>query len=314
MATDRTRTAILNAAERLYAERGLAHGRDGNTAEALADLGFAIERDPRSSVAFAFRAFVHKEANQADVGMKDIAMAVKLAPDSPQVLWAKAELEDALGQRDLALADLRRALYLDPGMKLAGDALERLDGDSTDDQEKPVPGLGINDWQVVARGKRYFAVNRAYRRLSVPLETIGEGMPKLISWELREAPLRNIGLLTFSGGTLKGEHGDEPTEFTAILNVATSTVVAIEPQRQGDKVSTWTWGDTKVTVASVDGVTDEFQLATERPAVASTSRRRYSATRDDGWADPWAEPRPRSRRDGRPARHKPKTLFELLFN
>lgn len=298
-----------------YAERGLAHARAGNFDGALADLGFAIEHDPRSAVAFAYRGYVFKEQGQADVGMKDIARAVKLAADNPDVLWAKAEVEDALGQRDQAIVDLRRALQLLPGMKLASDTLERIDDGASATEEVAVPGMGFEDWNVVTRGKRFFAVNPDYRRLSVPLEMAGEGSPKLIGWEIRPSPLKNIGVLTFSGGTIKGEQGDEETEFAAILNTSTNTVVAIEPQRQGSKVSTWTWDDSKVTVAAVDGVTDEFQLEPRRQPVASSSqRRRYSESSGDPWAEPWADSRQRSRRSSRPARRKPKTLFELLFN
>ncbi len=299
----------------LYAQRGLAHGRLGQFEEALADLGHAIERDPRSAVAFAYRGYVFKEQGQADVGMKDIARAVKLSPDNVDVLWAKAELEDALGQRDQAIVDLKRVLNREPGMKLAADTLERIDEGSSESEDVPVPGLGYDDWQVVARGKRFFAVNANYPRLSVPLEMVGVGSPKLISWQTRPSPLRHIGILTFSGGTLKDETGEEETEFAAILNTSTNTVVAIEPQRQGSKVSTWTWSDDKVTISAVDGVTDEFQLEPRRQPVASSShRRRYSETSDYPWADPWAGSRSGGRRSGRPARRKPKTLFELLFN
>ncbi|MGW8207336.1 MAG: tetratricopeptide repeat protein, partial [Hyphomicrobiaceae bacterium] len=204
--------------------------------------------------------------------------------------------------------------FLKPGLKLAADALERLDGDSGDLDEKLVPGLGIDGWEVVSRGNRFFAVNRDYRRLSVPLEMVGDGAPKLISWEQRPAPLKHIGVLMFSGGTLKAGKGSEDTEFAAILNTKTNTVVAIEPHRQGSKVSTWDWDDDKVTIASVDGVTDEFKFEVYRlPAVASSRRRRYGSPNADPWADPWASPGQRSRRAQRP-RRKPKTLFELLFN
>lgn len=308
---------------KLYAERGLAHGRNGNREEALADLGFAIEKDPRSATAFAYRAFVYKEAEQADVGMKDIATAQKLAPDAAEVLWAKAEVESALGQKDQAIADLKRALLLDPGLKFAADALERLDGDQTEAEEKVVADLGHAGWKVVIRGQRYFAVHPSYRKLSVPLEMAGEGQPKLLAFEQREAPLKDIAVLTFSGGSVKGTAGDEPTEFAAILNLATKTVIAIEPQKQGAKVSNWTWGEDKVTVASVDGVTDEFVLRNDkRPAVAvaPSPRRRFSSAHDDQmqpqpWEVPWGTPPPRQRRDARPVqRKKPKTLFELLFN
>lgn len=316
----------------LHAERGLAHGRGGNNEEALADLGFAIEHDPRSAVAFAYRAYVYKEAKQADVGMKDIDRALKLAPDSPEVLWAKAELEEAMGQRDQAIADFRRALYLQPNMKLAADALERLDGDAVQAEEKPVPGLGRDGWEVVARGKRFFAVNSSYRRLSVPLEMFGEGSPRIVSWDMRESKLRNIGVLIFSAGSVKSGTAEEETQFAAILNVDTNSVIAIEPHRQGDKVSTWTWGEDKVTIASVDGVTDEFVLRGDKAASAAAGgkRRKYTDSSgssgvsgtagEEGWTDPWGVSRPRTRRSSsgnsgsRPPRHRPKTLFELLFN
>lgn len=297
----------------LYAERGLAHSRDGNKENALADLGYAIERDPRSAVAFAYRAYVYKEMDQPDVGMKDIGTAVKLDPESPQVLWAKAEVEDALGQRDQSIADLKRALFLDPSMKLAADALERMDSDAAAIDEKPVPGLGFDGWEVVARGKRFFAVNPKYRRLSVPLEMFGQGQPRLIDWGLRPSPLKHIGVLTFTGGEIKGKSGMEPTEFAAILNVSTNTVIAIEPNREGKRTSTWSWSDDKVSVASVDGVTDEFELEPKKRRVAKSRSREYSSARDDPWADPWASPRQRSKRRAS-RRRKPKTLFDLLFN
>lgn len=306
---------------KLYAERGLAHGRHGNREEALADLGFAIEKDPRSAASFAYRAFIYKEAGQTDVGMKDIAIAQKIAPDAAEVLWAKAELEAALGQKDQAIADLKRALFLDPGMKLAADALNRLDGDQAEAEEKVVAELGHAGWRVVLRGNRYFAVHPTHRKLSVPLEMAGEGQPKLLAFEQRDAPLKDIAVLTFSGGTVRGASGDEPTEFAAILNLATKSVIAIEPHKQGAKVSNWTWGEDKVTVASVDGVTDEFALRTDkRPAIAAapSPRRRFSAAQEDQaqpWEEQWGAPPPRQRREARPVRRrKPKTLFELLFN
>lgn len=311
---DYTRAIELRPNEpSLYAERGLAHSRDGNKENALADLGYAIERDPRSAVAFAYRGYVYKEMDQADVGMKDIDRAVKLDPASPRVLWAKAEVEDAFGQHDQAIADLKRALLLDPGMKLAADSLERLDSDAAAIEEKPLPGLGFDGWEVVARGNRFFAVNTKYRRITVPLEMFGKGQPKIIAWDLRPSPLKHIGVLTFSGGEIKGKSGMEPTEFSAILNVSTSTVVAIEPNREGKRTSTWSWSDNKVSVASVDGVTDEFELEPKKPRVAKSRSRQYSSAGNDPWADPWASPRQRPRRrSGR--RRKPKTLFDLLFN
>lgn len=308
-----------------HAERGLAHGRDGNTEEALADLGRAIELDPRSTRAFAYRAYVYKEANQADVGNKDIATAERIAPDAPELLWAKGELQEALGQREEAIASLRRALFLDPSLKLASDALERLDGDTGAADEMPVPELGLGKWQVVMRGKRYFAVNPQFRRLSVPLELMGQGQPRLIAFEEREPPLRGIAVLIFSGGKIEGPNGPEETELAAVLNLATNTVVAIEPHRQGAKVANWTWAEDRVSVAAVDGVTDELMLRSGRAGVASRgTQRRYSSAADEQMQSldqqQWgggAGYAPQARREYRPQqqqRRKPKTLFDLLFN
>ncbi|MCB1520238.1 MAG: tetratricopeptide repeat protein [Hyphomicrobiaceae bacterium] len=317
---DFSQAIALNPSDaRSYAERGIAHGRDGRSEDAMADLARAIELEPRSARAFAYRAFVYKEANQADVGMKDISMALKLDADNADVLWAKAELEDAIGQRDQAVSDLRRALFLDPSMKLAADALDRLGGDATP-EGTPVPGLDYQGWSVVARGKQFYAINPAFRRLQVPLEMMGEGQPKLVSWEPRSAPHQNIGVLTYDGGMVPADDKPERTEFAAIVNTQTASVLAIEPHRQGRKVATWVWSDAAVTVEAVDGVTDEIQIGVERrPVAAAASRRRYSTARGEQWApweQPWAGPQqyaPAPRRE-RVQRRKPKTLFDLLFN
>ncbi|MBL8564866.1 MAG: tetratricopeptide repeat protein [Hyphomicrobiaceae bacterium] len=319
---DLTRAVELKPGDaNAHAELGLAHARGGVTEEALADLARAIEIDPRSARAFAYRAFVYKEADQTDVGTKDIATAVKIAPDAPEVLWAKAEIADALGQRDEALADVRRAVFLDPAMKPAADLLDRLEGAGGRPEEAAIPGLEFGVWRVVLRGKRYFAVSPAFPRLSVPLELAGEGEPRLIGFEERPPPLKHIGVLTFSGGKIATPTGTEETEFAAVLDLGTSSVIAIEPHRQGSRVATWTWADDRVNVAAVDGVTDQLVLRGGRdPAVARrSSDRRYTASGYDeryGYEQPWGGPQyaPQPRREARPARRKPKTLFELLFN
>ena len=46
--------------------------------------------------------------------------------------------------------------------------------------ERELDGAGIDTWRVVTRGKRYFAVDARYPRLSIPLEMMGDGKPKLL--------------------------------------------------------------------------------------------------------------------------------------
>lgn len=310
--TDLSRAIELRPSDAsAFAERGLAHARNGLLDEGLADLARAIEIDPRSARAFAYRAIVYKEASQADVGTRDIATAVKLSPDAPEVLWAKAEIEETMGQREEAIADLRRALVIDPSLKSAADLLDRLDGNSGSG-ETPVPNLGFGDWSVVLRGKQYFAVHSQIAKLRVPLEPTGEGEPKLIGYEERPSPLRHIGVLYFSGGKVPGLNGPEDTELAAVIDLATPQVIGIEPHKQGDRSATWTWADDRVTVAAVDGATDQLMLRDGRSYARGSGYRRYDTGEDGQWGrSQYAQPRREARQV---PRRKSKTLFDLLFN
>jgi hypothetical protein len=174
----------------------------------------------------------------------------------------------------------------------------------------------------VTKGGRYFAFNDLYPRLAVPLEMMGSGAPKLIEWALKEPPFEGIGTLRFFGGTVTTRKGKEDLELVAVIDVASSVVIAIEPDKQGSKVATWTWEDGKVTVASVDGVTDEFELRIGRNQIVGPGGdRRYTSTspQASGWA-PWDtpfggafgnQPQPTKRAT---VKKKPKTIFDLFFN
>lgn len=280
-----------------YEARGLAHGIIDAREEAFADLNRAIELDPRSAVAFAYRAFVYKQDSQPDVGMKDIETALKLDDKRPEVYWAKAEIEEAQGLSDMAVADLRRALGLRPGYREALDALQRLGFSVAEPDATGLEGLGLDNWRVITRSGRFVAVNDDYPRISVPLEMMGDGKPRIVSWELKEAPFKGIGILTFDAGTVTGPKGAEPTEQVAIIDTQDNKIVAIEPNKQGAKSASWTWEEGKVTVASADGVTDEYNLRVGKE-VAEQAPRRYSTQQT------WT----------RPQRRKPKTLFDLFFN
>jgi tetratricopeptide (TPR) repeat protein len=328
LATKNTASAIKDFSQAIelngklagaYAARGLAHGMAQAFEEAYADLNKAIELDPRSSVAFAYRAFVYKQNGHLDVGLRDIETAVKVDAERPEVYWAKAEIEEAQGQIELAVADLRKALVLRPGYRDVAESLQRLGAMPAAGEEKIVAGAGVDTWRVVVRGNRYFAVDDQYPRLSVPLEMMGEGEPRLIEWELKKAPFKGIGVLKFYGGATAGRQGPEDVELAAVLDVEESKVIAIEPHRQGTKVASWTWEEGKVTVASVDGVTDELPVRVGKESVAAGAGRRDPGSEPgySGWA-PWAQPwgggwgapppKPRT------ARKKSKSIFDLLFN
>lgn len=304
-----------------FAERGLAHGMAEAFEEAMGDLNRAIEIDPRSSLAFAYRAYVYQQNGHPDIASRDIDVAAKLDADTPEVHWVKAEIADSQGQVTDAIRHIEKALALRPGYRKAHETLQRMGGASLLAEDAVVSGAGVDDWRVVKRGPRFFALNDQYPGLSVPLEMMGGGTPRLIRWDLKEAPFRGIGVLHFHGGRVvgRGKKADE-IEQAAIVDVERGLVIAIEPHRQGERVATWTWDDGRVTVASVDGVTDTFTLRATRPAVAAPAGRRYRGSEGSDWA-PWNTPfgafsggpsSPPKRATVK--KKKQKSIFDLLFN
>ena len=310
--------------------RGLAYAKAEAFEEAEVDLARAIELDPRAAVAFAYRGFVYKLTAQPELGMKEIEKALRIDPTRAEVHWAKGEIEEALGRIDESIASFRRAIGTKPNLKDASDGLDRLGAaqDNTGDVE--IDGAGIGRWRVVARAGRFYGVSADYPRVRVPLEMMAEGRPKLLEWEPRKAPLQGIGTLRFHAG----KAGALEIEQTALIDTQTAAVLGILPQRVGDRTSKWTWDESRVAVASIDGVTDEFTLRAEKvpkeavPVAATPAPRRVvSSERSDGgsqrgtpfWA-PWAQSgwgggssQPQQRQSQRSSGSKPKTLFDALF-
>ncbi|MCC7253919.1 tetratricopeptide repeat protein [Hyphomicrobium sp.] len=302
-----------------FAERGFAYCLAQAYDEAFIDLNKAIEVDPRSGLAFAYRAYAYKQSDQIDVALRDVEVAEKLNPDTPEIHWVKAEIEEAQGLTEQAIADLRKAQELRPGYRDAAESLQRLGAAPSQTEEREIAGAGTDTWRVVVRGKRYVAIDERYPRLSVPLETMGGAKPKLLEWQVKEPPFGGIGTLRFYSGTVAGKSGSEDVEYVAVLDLDNGIVVAIEPHKQGKTVATWSWENGKVTVASVDGVTDELDLRIGGREVAGQGGpgRRYStsAQQQPGWA-PWDSPFGGNYAQSPPKRvkKKPKTLFDLLFN
>jgi tetratricopeptide (TPR) repeat protein len=290
--------------------RGLTYALSGNTEEAFRDLNQALQLDPRSSAAFAFRAFVYKKTGQLDIASKDIANALGLDPDRADVYWAKAEVAEARGNTDQAIADLRKALRVDPSMRLAQVALERL-GIGVD-EERAVGKPTADGWQMYVQANRYLARHPKYPRIKVPLEMAGAGKPKILSWDVKDAPFRGIGVLRFRSGLAKTKTGKVETVHAAIVDLFEDRVVALELDAIGAKRSTWTWGDGTLTVASLDGASDKFVLRSGANRYAGSGQQRRWSRQGQTWS-PWADsPPPRQRKPAR--RQKPKSLFDLLFN
>jgi len=311
-----------------YQARGLSYTLAEALELALADLNRAIELDRRSSTAFAYRAFAYMRNNQPEIGQQDIATALKLDQKNPEVHWAAAEVSDAGGNTENALAHLQKALDLRPGFKRALDMLLRLGITDPNSADHIVPDTERDGWQIVVKGGRYFAIHARHQQLRVPLEMMGKGKPRLLGWEVKEPPFRSIGVLRFHAGTVEGEIGTEDVEQVAIIDLRANKIVAIEPHRQGKKISTWTWQpDGRVKVASVDGITDEFALRSVRqsPLARTRGKRPPPGYRPGGPAwTPWGQgiwAQPNHRRVGqrrhtnrKKRKRKKKSLFQLLFS
>ena len=258
---------------------------------------------------------------------------MKLEPNRAEVLWAKAEIDEAQGRPDDAIAGLRKALAVRPGYRDALDALQRLGVAPVAADGDVVAGSSVEPWKVIKRGTQYAAVSDLYPRLNIPLEMMGEGEPRILEWEEKPEPFRGIGVLRFSGGALKTRNGAEETEQVALVDLRQSRVMAITPQRQGDKLSAWTWDNGKITVAALDGVNEEFDIspggnpAFAGPAGAAGVRRYSGPDQSYGarWA-PWDQPlaggagaenrvyTPKPQRSAQQRKPKAKTLFDLFFN
>jgi tetratricopeptide (TPR) repeat protein len=274
---------------------------------------------------------VYKLTAQPELGAKEVEKAMRIDASRAEVHWAKGEVDEALGRIDEAIAGFRRALALKPNLKDAVDGLDRLGATLDNSGDAEVAGAGTGRWRVVARGARFFGVSDEFPRVRVPLEMMGDGAPKILSWEPRKAPLQGIGSLKFNAGRA----GTLDIEQVAIVDTLSSSVVGILPHRVGERQSQWTWDETRVTVASIDGVTDEFALRVEKqkeaaPSVAAVPapQKRVVSSGGDGnsqkgtpaWA-PWAQSgwgggsqqQQRPQQQQRQQAPKPKTLFDILL-
>jgi tetratricopeptide (TPR) repeat protein len=319
-----------------YLGRGLTQARASAFDEAFADLNRAIELDPRSARAFAYRAFVYKQTGQVGVGQKDIETALKLDPKSGDVVWAKAEIEEAQGLLDQAIADAKLARAWRPGSKDAIELLQRIDTAAGSDRIDVAKAGEIDGWRVIRNGTQFEAINDALPRVAVPIEMFSEGLPKLSGWDVQAAPHENFGILKFAAGQLQTNRGADEIEMAALIDIPGQRVVTIVPNKRsgtdGSKSTSWSFEDRRITVASVDGLTEEFPLDAPAnvgalaagAAIGAAGTRRLSSGAPTGtawapWNDPIGMPRVNAPSSSKPIRtvqkkKKPKNIFELLFN
>jgi hypothetical protein len=149
------------------------------------------------------------------------------------------------------------------------------------------------------KGRQFVATNEQFPKLSVDIEMMGKGQPRILEWEVKKAPFAGIGVLHFHAGTIEGPRGPEEIDQFAVLDLQSSAVVSVETQRRGAKLAQLTWDEGKLVVASADGTREEYQLRQGKPKEAPLPRK---VAEPKPWS-PWGDQRGR----------KPKTLFELLF-
>jgi tetratricopeptide (TPR) repeat protein len=290
---------------RAHAARGLAYAKAEAYDDALNDFARAIEFEPRSPKAFAYRAWTYRQ-QQPELGLKDVERALKLDTGSAEAHWARGEIHEVQGRGTLAVADFEKALALDPQLKWAARALQRLGVKPAPEEE--IAEAAFERWRVFAKWRQFYATNDLYPRLKVDIEMVGKGQPRVLEWEAKSGPFAGIGVLRFHAGVVDSPRGLEEVEQVAIVDLQSNAVVAVETQRRGAKLSQWTWDDGKVVLASADGTNEELQLRQGKlkdAAPPPPPPKRYADKPKETWS-PWG-----STWDS--GKKRPKTLFELLF-
>lgn len=306
------------------AGRAYALARSGAMEDALADLARAVEYEPKLARAYAVRAWVYKQTQQLDLAQKDLDRALKLEPLTADAVWAQGEIEEARGRLEPATTAYTRALGLAPRHRPTLDALSRLNLVATR-PETEVPGAAVERWRVLQSGDQFVAVNEGIGTLRVPLEVLGRGQPRLLSWQRQPAPHQGFGLLRFSAGRLEpqGQPAQE-LETVAIVDLTAASIVGMPLGRKGATEAQFSWEDARLVVTAADGLTEEFTLrgvkGTSVAGLPGRATERREGTRAANtwsgqpvWA-PWAQGPggpPQQRQASRPP--KQKSLFEMLF-
>ena len=309
----------------IYALRGAAYVDADNAASGIKDFAKAIELGPNTASFYATRGLAYAKAEAYEDALNDFRPRHRARAAPPQDLCLpcldvpsaaagrvgtegcragiEARREERGGllgaRRDQRGARARGAgrggpaqgvrprpppQGCFPGARASGGQHARV-------TEAEVAEAGLDRWHVFRKGRQFIATNEEFPRLTINLEMMGKGQPRILEWEVKKPPFAGIAVLRFYSGTVHGAKGPEEVEQTAIIDLQSNTVVSVAVQRQGEKQAQWTWEDGKLIVATADGLTDEFQLRQGKPKEPAAASRKPKRT----------EPR------------KPRTLFELLF-
>jgi tetratricopeptide (TPR) repeat protein len=275
--------------------------------DALSDYARAVELAPRSPKPFAYRAWTYAKLHQLEAGLKDVDRALKLDANSAEAHWARAELHQAQRQTAAAILDLQKAVNLDPAFKEPTRVLNWL-GVNQRIESTEVKGAGRDGWRILSNGRQYVAKSDQVSRVSIDVEMVGLGDPRILEWQMQKDQFAGIGLLRFYVGSVQTSRGQEDVEQIAIVDVTAGTVAGYETAKRGGRSADLSWDDGMLSVVSADGTREDYQLrpstrAKETPVAAQQPPKRVAREdRKQQWG-PWDEYR----------RGKPKSLFDLLF-
>ncbi|HET9952030.1 MAG TPA: tetratricopeptide repeat protein [Candidatus Eisenbacteria bacterium] len=97
-----------------YAQRAWSYQREGNTAQAMADLDRALALDPNDGDALSTRGTLYYAAGDLPRALADLNAAVRARPYSAPVMNNRGTVLLAAGKYDEAIADFTKAIELRP--------------------------------------------------------------------------------------------------------------------------------------------------------------------------------------------------------
>ena len=105
-----------------YQQRGALHGLRGHYRRSIADYSRSIDIEPRFGPYF-LRGITYLKTKQLVRARKDLTRAIAIDPNRANAFYWRGVARSVSGKRRLALSDFRKTLALDPGHRGAHAAL-----------------------------------------------------------------------------------------------------------------------------------------------------------------------------------------------
>ena len=102
----------------IYLQRGQGYGAQAEFDRALADFDIAIQKNPRSAVAYGLRGNTRNSLGQYDLAMQDAEKAIQLDPTYALAYGTRGYSFVQKEDYDKAIADFDKAIRLDPKLQV----------------------------------------------------------------------------------------------------------------------------------------------------------------------------------------------------